>query len=400
LADKIVVAELLKTTMRTVERIWKDATEQIARGEEVNVKSKKKGRCGRKRLDLGLERIRTIPLNKRSTMRALALSFNVAYTTLQSRFKWGEIRRHTSSLKPLLKEANKIGRLKFCISMLDQRTLSKAMPAFNNMQNIVHIDEKWFDMTKRKRTYYLLPKETDPERSVQNKNIIGKVMFLCAVTRPRFDANGKSTFDGKIGVWAFIKETPAVRNSKNRDKGTMEIKPVVVTRDVMREYLCVKVVPAIEAIWPEDDEGTIYIQQDNAQTHVPSNDPGFLAAVENTGLKIELINQPANSPDMNALDLGYFSSIQSLTLESAPNTLQELIESVEVAFDSYDVDKLDKVFVTLQSVLEEVMKDEGGMGYKIPHMNKDKMVKEKSLPRALKVDGELYQKTLEIIAAH
>jgi len=399
LKDKELVAELLKTSVRTVERIWKEANEQIARGEEVDVSNKKKGRSGRKRVDLGLSRIPTIPLNKRSTMRALALSLNVAYTTLQRRFKWGNIRRHTSSLKPYLKPANKIDRLKFCISMLDQGTLSNAMPTFNEMQNIVHIDEKWFDMTKKKRTYYLLPEETDPERSVQNKNSIGKVMFLCAVTRPRFDADGV-TFHGKIGVWAFVKETAAARNSKNRDRGTMEIKSVIVNRDVMREYLCEKVIPAIEVQWPEDDEGIIYIQQDNARTHVLPSDPAFLAAVADTGLDIRLMQQPANSPDMNVLDLGFFSSIQSLTLESAPNTLKELIESVEEAFDNYDVDKLAKVFITLQSILVEVMKDEGGMGYKIPHLNKDRMQREGRLPRALRVDGELYQKTLEIIAGH
>ena len=72
------------------------------------------------------------------------------------------------------------------------------------------------------------------------------------------------------------------------------------------------------------------------------------------------MQQPANSPDMNALDLGFFSSIQSLTLQSAPTNLNDLIESVEHAFDSYDVEKLDKVFITLQAVLIQVMIDEGG----------------------------------------
>jgi hypothetical protein len=59
--------------------------------------------------------------------------------------------------------------------MLDPGSLSNAEPTFTDMENIVHIDEKWFDMTKRRRTYYLLPEEAGPERSVQNKNSIGKV---------------------------------------------------------------------------------------------------------------------------------------------------------------------------------------------------------------------------------
>jgi hypothetical protein len=86
----------------------------------------------------------------------------------------------------------------------------------------------------------------------------------------------------------------------------------------------------------------------------------------------------ANSPDLNALDLGFVSSIQSITIRYAPNTLRELIESVEKAYDKYLVDILVKVFVTLQSVMTEVMKDEGGNVYKITHMGKDKLKKKES----------------------
>lgn len=397
--DKERVAGLLNTSVRTVERIWKEANAQLARGEEINVSNKRKRRCGRKRADLDLSRIPSIPLNKRSTLRALARSLDVPYSTLRRRFKWGKIRKHTNSLKPTLKPENKLSRLKFCISMIDQTTIADAMPSFIDMQNIVHIDEKWFDMTKRNRTYYLHEEEPDPVRTVQNKNSIGKVMFLTAVARPRFDDQGNVTFDGKIGVWAFIKETPAKKDSKNRLKGTKELKSVTVTRNVMREYLCEKVIPAIEAQWPEDNR-TIYIQQDNARTHVPPDDSDFLAAVAESELDIRLMQQPANSPDMNVLDLCFFSSIQSLTLESAPNNIKELIESVEEAYDRYEVHKLARVFITLQSVLIEVMRVEGGTGYKIPHMNKDRMEREGMLHINLRFDAELYWKTLDIIEGH
>jgi hypothetical protein len=129
--------------------------------------------------------------------------------------------------------------------MLDETTLANETPSFKNMQNIVHIDEKWFDMTKRKRTYYLEQEETNHVRVVHNKNSIGKVMFLSMVARPRIDVAGHVDFDGKIGVWAFVEETVAKKNSKNRTKGTIELKSVVVTRNVIREYLCEKVIPAI-----------------------------------------------------------------------------------------------------------------------------------------------------------
>ena len=112
------------------------------------------------------------------------------------------------------------------------------------------------------------------------------------------------------------------------------------------------------------------------------------------------MQQPANSPDMNVLDLAYFGSIQSLTLETSPKNLSDLIESVEHVFHSYPVDNLDKVFITLQSVLLEVTNARGENKYETPHMNKDKMLREGTLPMALRIDGELYRKTLEIIAAY
>jgi hypothetical protein len=41
---------------------------------------------------------------------------------------------------------------------------------------------------------------------MQNKNANEKIMFLAAIARPRYDAEGNCTFDGKLGVWTFVKE--------------------------------------------------------------------------------------------------------------------------------------------------------------------------------------------------
>jgi hypothetical protein len=228
----------------------------------------------------------------------------------------------------MLKPANKTERLKFCISMLDENWITAPRPIFKEMDNIVHIDEKWFNMTQKNNTYYLLPEEAAPLRTVQNKNSIGKVMFLTVVTKPRYGEDGVVTFDGKIGTWAFVTETPAVRRSANRERGTLELKSMKVTRDVMREYLCGKVVPAIQDLWPNEDEGrTIFIQQDNARPHLLPNDDAFLQAVAQTDLDIRLMQQPPNSTDMNVLDLCFFRSIQSLTDCRAPKNIRELIEA-------------------------------------------------------------------------
>lgn len=161
-------------------------------------------------------------------------------------------------------------------------------------------------------------------------------------------------------------------------------KPIIVTRDIYREFLINKVIPAIAACWPvEDAANTIWIQQDNARTHVPLEDDAFAAAVAQTGLDIRIMNQPPNSPDMNVLDLGFFASLQSLTYRRIARNMDDLITNVEEEYAEYDDAKVNRVFLTLQSCLIEVMKVKGGNGYKIPHMNKQGMELQGTLPTTL-----------------
>lgn len=113
------------------------------------------------------------------------------------------------------------------------------------------------------------------------------------------------------------------------------MKSVTVTRDVMREFICKKVIPAIQDRWPDEDVGrTILIQQDNTKPHLLPTDDAFQRVVDETDLDIKLIQQPPNSPDMNVLDLCFFRSLQSLTDGRAPTTIKELIEGVEEEYNN------------------------------------------------------------------
>ena len=138
-------------------------------------------------------------------------------------------------------------------------------------------------------------------------------------------------FYGKIGCFPLVTYENAQRNNKNRLAGTQVVKPITsITRDVIRDFMVHKVLPAIRAKWKREDVNQpIYIQQDNAPSHLEVNDPVFCEAAKQEGFDIHLICQPPNSPDFNILDLGFFRAIQSIQYKKQAKTVEGLIPAVQ-----------------------------------------------------------------------
>lgn len=122
--------------------------------------------------------------------------------------------------------------------------------AFHDFYDHIHIDEKWFYLTKDRKTVCITDNEKPELRSAQSKRFITKVMFLVAVARPRYDTTRNQWFDGRIGLWPCVDIQLAKRSSKNRAKGTTVTVPVAVDRVRMRAMLIQQVIPAIKAKWP------------------------------------------------------------------------------------------------------------------------------------------------------
>jgi hypothetical protein len=90
------------------------------------------------------------------------------------------------------------------------------------------------------------------------------------------------------------------------------------------------VLPNIRAKWPREDvDKPIFIQQDNAPTHLKLDDPEFCEHAKQEGLDIRLICQPPNSPDFNILDLGFFRAIQAIQFKKNEKTLEALVTPVQ-----------------------------------------------------------------------
>ena len=197
-------------------------------------------------------------------------------------------------------------------------------------------------------------------------------------------------WDGKVGIWPFARREAAKRNSVNRTAGTLEWKPISVDREVYRAMLIDNVLPAIQEKWPvATKQQLIRIQQDNAPVHIKTDDPIFQAAVEATGLTIELYNQPPNSPDTNINDLAFFASIQSLQHKILGGvTKDSLVDAVYQAYELYPWKKLRNAFLTLKCCLNLIIECNGGNDYKIVHMSKDRLERAGMLPTNIIVTKE------------
>ncbi|XP_050207555.1 uncharacterized protein LOC126656972 [Mercurialis annua] len=350
-------------------------------------------RHGRKRISVDFDQISRILLRRRTNIRSLSMALEMAKSTVHRRITEGSIKAHSNRLKPYLTEENKKSRLMFCTSIIDQGTVN-SKPTFTDIYDCVHIDEKWFYMSKTSKKYYLHPLENEPLRTCKNKRFIEKVIFLVAVARPRITSTNQE-FLGKIGIFPFNFKEPAKRNSKNRIAGTLETKAIKnVTKDVIRKYLIEKILPSIREKWPENSSKIIYIQIDNAKPHISVNDDEFLRAGRKDGFDIRLSFQPSNSPDLSILDLGFFRAIQILQHQQAPTTIDELILAVEKSYNDLPSEDLNCVFLTLKSCMVEIMKVFGGFDYKIPHMNKNKLKKDGRLPIRLECDPEVFNKAM------
>ncbi|XP_074315560.1 uncharacterized protein LOC141651760 [Silene latifolia] len=248
-----------------------------------------------------------LDVSKRTTLKRLGKALGYAPPTCHRWVKRGLIKSHTNAIHPDLTEDNKYIRLHFVMGKLV------------------------FDRLLR---YYIGSNEAAPYRSCKSKRYITKVMFLADVSRPIYKDNGEGLFDGKLGSHLLTKNQPK------------------------------------EEKWTVSASKEISIQQDNDKPHINEKDKDFLEAATSDGFNIKLTQQPANSPDLNILDLGFFRSIQSLQDEYPANTAEELVKNVIEAYEAETARTLDNVWLSLQACMKEIMQKRGHNNYPLQHLAK------------------------------
>ncbi|XP_021840380.2 uncharacterized protein [Spinacia oleracea] len=373
---------------RTISRIWNTTRRQKQAMQRYNLATLHHN-AGRKRIQLDIDELTKLAMGDRTCIRDLVPKLGITRGTIHRMIKRGGIKPHTNPLHPGLGDPNKIARMAYISGMLvgdAPETKTRYKP-----YDYVHLDEKWFYLTKKSQRCYLARNEKGKHRAAPSSKWIPKVMFTAVVARPRFNTQKECTFDGKIGIFPFTYSEPAKRRSKYKEKGTLVTKVIEsVNQKVTRSMLIEQIIPAIIEKWPPSEgPKTIFIQQDNAKAHVTQDDAIWQQVYQQGDFTFILVQQPPNSPDMNILDLGFFRSIQSLLHKKMPKDVDAMMQAVHDDFYELEPKTLSNVWYSLQYVWNAILKSQGANEYVLPHVNKARLEAEGRLEEQVRTSSNV-----------
>ena len=145
----IIVADQIGVSCSTISKLWRQAhgahEQSLIITPEITSRNNSSSNClkySHTEFRQGLKEIRRC---RRKTYRSTAKAMGVALSTVQQMLLHRDVCRvHMSSLKPTLTEENKMSRMELALSFIDKNNTSK----FENMEDLIHINEKWFYRTK------------------------------------------------------------------------------------------------------------------------------------------------------------------------------------------------------------------------------------------------------------
>jgi hypothetical protein len=148
----------------------------------------------------------------------------------------------------------------------------------------------------------------------------------------------------------------------------------------------------IEKKMPWLRHGTVLVQQDGALPHTGQDNVNDLEmAGTGEGWTVKIITQPAQSPDLNCNDLGFFHSLKTKVQEENCHVSDrdEMIKLVEEQFKSYKAETLDGIWACFFNNCRSILRLDGGNQYKSVHNQGLKRAKMTGTKVDLNVDENL-----------
>ncbi|KAG2982954.1 hypothetical protein PC119_g20705 [Phytophthora cactorum] len=196
-------------------------------------------------------------------------------------------------------------------------------------------------------------------------------MFLAAVARSRYDLRRRTYIDGKLIICPIVGRVQAQRSSANRQARDWETKK------------------HFHGFRRDSRVDPLRVQHDNANPHGAVTRATVKQAAKEGGWDIRMEFQPPKSPDMNILDLGIFNAIQSVQYRQPTYKIDALIEIVMAAFNMGPSRTLDKCFLTLQKVMECIIRHAGDNDFRLPRVSK-LYIKNGFIPSSIVCNAAVY----------
>jgi hypothetical protein len=400
-----------KISKKSIERYCAEYARQEGQGIlSINLDTKRKGKCGRKSKFTDEVRMAYLTIMKEFAHTWIHLTHDIlreklieaGYTfsksTVQNHLKLLKAHTKTVKLKPLLTDKHKENRVKFVLSQVDRRQgLNGRNLKFKENLNVIHVDESWIYLMSNDNKVLACP-EIDVllAPTVHHKSHIEKVMFLSAIARPQKRPDG-TWFDGKIGIFPCTEMVATERKSKKGPRGTIVSRNKNVDSEFYYNLFSEEdgLFDTIEKMMPWLEGYTVIIQQDGARPHTGNDTVSDLeAAGTGDGWTVKVVTQPAQSPDLNINDLGFFHSLKSKIkkIKAYSTDRDEFIDLVKQAFEEYPMETLDSIWGCLYNVYREILKNDGGNQYKIPHNGGRNRAKNGLTSVDLTVDREHFER--------
>jgi hypothetical protein len=313
-----VLTERFNITSQTIRNIVDEyETQRVNAVQYPDLAPKKRGRVGAES-DLSAEVAECIvEFNSmkgyKLTLHDFTVQFNEMYgieipkSTMNKYMHLLHMTMHNSFIKPKLTKSHRIDRLKFVLQKLVPNDNGNFQ--FRDLSHVIHIDEKWFYTDRKVRKYRHFPGEerhTDP--TAMHQSHIEKVMFIAVVGVPQDIPleHGGGYFDGKIGLFPVTKIVLAQRNSVHRPRGAEVIENMSLTAEEYYQFMTKPngILHAIKTKMPWLRQRGIEIQHDGASPHTGKGNKVRLNVIaQENDWNMNIIVQPAQSPDLNKLDL-------------------------------------------------------------------------------------------------
>ena len=95
----------------------------------------------------------------------------------------------------------------------------------------------------------------------------------------------------------------------------------------------------------------------------------------------------------------FFAAIQALFEKGTPNNINDIVAKVDKAYQDYPVQRANRIFLTQQGCMMEIMKHNGGQHCNIPHMKKKTLELQGRLPTTLSCPSQLHNQAMQFVAS-